>query len=435
METSKEIKIRNMELKKAIMVISICVFLFPSFFSSFSTYIYKNNINMYIVQVAALIIGIIASSSNYKITINRGDLNFEILCISIFILQLVNNGDIEHGLQNYVILTAIELIFVNFFIAQNENAAFGVCKPVYIFSLVHLISGFYFYFNPDRYRDIANRYFNLTDRTETLMENGLAGGWFFSLTDQLTLSGIYMSIAVLISFCAFLNGKVKREKNVIYNVIISVLAFAGLALTGKRAPFVFTILSVVVVYLISYVGNNRRTVTIKILTGLFAVTLGYLIFIRIPAFQSMISKLELAGAGDTSASIRHEYIEAAVSLFKQNPIFGIGWRQFRYTANNVSGNDVHNVYLQLLTETGMFGFMIFISFFAMNYVRTFKLIYNELRKTDVQTYLPIYFSLGYQTFFLLYCFTGNPLYDIQLRTLYFVCCGVTQCYRLRYRYQ
>ncbi len=433
MKMIKEIKIRNIEIKNAIMMFSFCVFLFPSFFSSFSTYIYKNNVNVYIVQVVSLIIGIVTSSSNYKITISRGILNFQIICIIIFVIQLLNNGDLAHGLTNYVILTAIELIFVNFLIAQNENATINSCKTVYIFSLVHLFSGFYFYFNPDRYVEVAYRYFNLTKRTEELMKSGLAAGWLFTLTDQLSLSGIYMSVAVLIFFCTLQNARIRSSRITIHNVIFSVLAFAGLALTGKRGPFVFTILSVIIVYLISYVGDNRKLVTFKIMAALFAFMIGYLVFIRIPAFQNMIFRLENAGGiGDTSANIRHEYAKTAISLFKQNPIFGIGWRQFRYVASNVNGNDVHNTYLQLLAETGMFGFIVFIYFFAMNYVRAIKLINNKLRTMNIQTYSPIYFSLGYQTFFILYCFTGNPLYDIQLRTLYFVCCGITQYYELQY---
>lgn len=44
---------------------------------------------------------------------------------------------------------------------------------------------------------------------------------------------------------------------------------------------------------------------------------------------------------------------------------------------------------------------------------------------DEKKYFYLLFSFTFQLFFLLYCFSGNPLYDIQCYAVYFICLGVT----------
>lgn len=434
MENVKTINLRRTEPRSVFIVISISLFLFPSFFSAFSTYIYRNNVNMYIVQAVSFIIGLLAISSKFKLKLISGEIGIKTLYVCLFLIQLINNGDIRNSLSNYVILSGITFLFVIFIISHSSLAVESIMKPILAFSAIHLIAGFYFYLNPSSMRFIAYNYFNLTERTRSLLEIGLTGGWFFTLTDQLTLSGVYMAIAVIASFCIVLSKYIQHKKFPIWVIAFLVMSFAGLALTGKRAHFVFAILSLIIIYLVSYAGNDRRAVIIRVFVGALIAFVCYFIFIRISAFQAIILRLELFGSlGDTSTNIRQGYWETALSMFRENPLFGIGWRQFRYLASSVNGNDVHNVYLQLLAETGIIGFTLYITFFVIHYVRTVKIINRRTDEISVQTYLPVLFSLGYQTFFLLYCFTGNPLYDIQLNTLYFICCGITQYYWHKYR--
>ena len=78
------------------------------------------------------------------------------------------------------------------------------------------------------------------------------------------------------------------------------------------------------------------------------------------------------------------HFKLALYLFKENPIFGVGTKMFRVICNDekyrlvdiVNGTELvrscsthpHNVFLQLLTETGLVGFLpIFVLFIFIVY--------------------------------------------------------------------
>jgi O-antigen ligase len=90
--------------------------------------------------------------------------------------------------------------------------------------------------------------------------------------------------------------------------------------------------------------------------------------------------------------------------------------------------DAHNVYLQLLAEVGILGFLIFIFIFLYSLIKTISLFRNignnEIHLTDDYHYY-LSFSLAMQVYFLVYCLSGNPLYDAQVFYPYVVACAIS----------
>ena len=116
----------------------------------------------------------------------------------------------------------------------------------------------------------------------------------------------------------------------------------------------------------------------------------------------------------------------AFLLFRNNPVFGIGWVNYKNTMQLFTGYDrainVHNIYIQLLCETGLIGFAIFIVFFVFAFattVRTYRFIRknNGIADAEMQTLMAI--AVAVQSFFILYGLTGNPLYDALVFVPYF----------------
>jgi O-antigen ligase len=74
-----------------------------------------------------------------------------------------------------------------------------------------------------------------------------------------------------------------------------------------------------------------------------------------------ISMTETAGGQlESSAAERVELWDHAINLFRQHPIFGVGFGAFGYTRPAGSLTDTHNFYLRMLSEQGVIGVGLFL---------------------------------------------------------------------------
>ena len=107
-------------------------------------------------------------------------------------------------------------------------------------------------------------------------------------------------------------------------------------------------------------------------------------------------------------SIQHEaHYKSAFKIFLNNPYFGSGIKTFRYECkkpeNNIKVNSIdgcathpHNTYMQLLAETGLFGFIYFVFFLFFSGIKIFKdsffrKIEINLRTAYCKSFLNIHF--------------------------------------------
>ena len=111
------------------------------------------------------------------------------------------------------------------------------------------------------------------------------------------------------------------------------------------------------------------------------------------------------------SSSRLSLIVNAYRFFTQTPILGKGFKFFFETM----GQDVHNTFLQLLCESGVLGFGIFICFFIYNMSNTLLII-----KRSGCKYKEILYSFYMQFFFLIMCFIENPISDRYIFLAYII---------------
>ena len=111
---------------------------------------------------------------------------------------------------------------------------------------------------------------------------------------------------------------------------------------------------------------------------------------------------------------------------KKHIFLGCGWKQMV----KLLEHDVHNIYIQLLAETGLVGFSFYIILFISGLNMAVKLV-KEISRTEVinvQERKLLIFAAYYMFFFVLYGFTGNPLYDEQPFYLLMISYGVLVYY-------
>ena len=108
----------------------------------------------------------------------------------------------------------------------------------------------------------------------------------------------------------------------------------------------------------------------------------------------------------------------AINIFLHNPVFGIGWAGYRYEYSNykfLGGSattmNAHNIYLQILSELGIVGFILLYGLMMYTLVITVKIVYKskEYFLTEIERWM-ILFSLSMQILFLLSGIVENVLY-------------------------
>jgi O-antigen ligase len=83
-----------------------------------------------------------------------------------------------------------------------------------------------------------------------------------------------------------------------------------------------------------------------------------------------------------------DHYMTAINMFKDKPFFGVGIKNFRNKCSDkkyISGNypcssHPHNIYIQLLSETGFFGFIILVIIFILICIRLIKHFFYQLKK-------------------------------------------------------
>lgn len=210
-------------------------------------------------------------------------------------------------------------------------------------------------------------------------------------------------------------------------LILMMINVVAMLLTGKRGPVVFMLCSLLLVNLIltkkfnDIIKKIWRYVILAVVAGI-----AILIYISSEVSTSrntIVRFMEMFnGSSDDVSNGRFSLWKLAVEIFAQNPVFGIGWRAYPVRALPYEGVEMytHNVYLQILSEQGLVGIVLYLAFILYAMVDTYLII---KRKDNVLSGEGVYllkFSLMVQCFLFLYSLTGNVLYDYNAALLYFL---------------
>lgn len=268
---------------------------------------------------------------------------------------------------------------------------------------------------------------------------GLVGcykrGEYAGITGHYSTNATMLANGVIpyIAICAVnIKNNVVKRKKIHREILLLVVMFVALLLTGKRAHFLFTLCAAVVA-LYFYTSNEKNRFVKYFLVGALVVFLGVIAYYTIPSVNNLFSRFSNLSE-DVSVLKRYELWGAAIEAFKEHPILGNGWSSFPNLIGGRVGYNgyTHNVYIELLCEVGIIGTFVFGLFFIVNFIRTaliVKKIAYKKESVDIGEHFLLVFSLIYQAYFLMYCITGNPLYDVFVYTPYFMACSISMSYR------
>lgn len=423
-----------MKIKKSeIRNVGVFLILLVAFTKSFFGFLYGGNSGVIVVLIIGIIFillpYLVRMKLPYKIT------KFSFYWSAVLLVALSNNYDLKNG----NIMVAAQLIVGTLLVLILQDNDLWCAPAVRMFKrfvLFHLTAGIMFLFAKGVLIKYIVPLFRLGDSNEYYSSEiirQINQGYMTGLTSHYSVMGIYMSLGMCAFASALFNDNDKVEKYDLVGVLVMLVATF---LTGKRSAMIFPLLAVLIVYFLYFKPKNikRRYNYIMLMTIVAGGSL--LILSLFPGFGGAIGRIvDIMGSTDLNeiTNKRFEMLWVpAMLLFLENPVFGIGWGNFkysftkyyRYTANQ---NNAHNVYIQLLCETGVIGTIIILVAMLASLLVIGKTL-SKWRKGKITVSNSQLQSLGIsmsiQIYFLLYSVSGNPLYDIQCYLPYMIAVAI-----------
>lgn len=386
--------------KDSFLKLSIFINVFMVFFGNYIT-------NLYYFQIASCICIIFYYVlARKKISINKTSFLWIVFIIAC-VISLINSKSIVSSLEIISLITMaviIKILYENVDIDWKDKCI----NIMYFFSLIHLVFTILQLILPTFIQSINSLILSPTNQAMNI--NLLNRGGYAGITGQTSLNAFYISIFILITVCRIL----LKKGNIIINFTLLFLGILGLFLTAKRGFLLFVISIMAIIYLyISFKDKKHTIINITIL--LMSILLINIVITKIPEAKAVFDKIEvLEDYGDLSNG-RNFLWSGSMDLFKKSKIFGVGIG----TVSTYLGDYTHNVYIQLLAETGIIGCISYaIALIGSLYITLKQLRNKKYLKSKNYYYSSI--SLCLQLLFILYSFTGNPLYGQIFLVPYFI---------------
>lgn len=322
-----------------------------------------------------------------------------------------------------VYMLAICVIFISF-CGRNSKVFDLSIKIMLLFSFFYTISIWIQILMPGVYRIFLGL---IPERSSSyITEFSASNIGYTGFTTNPGFTAGYIVVGLLCLISKYLYRKILKRKTKILSIIAIFFMIIGLFLTGKRGHLLAFIVAAIAMYLFSTRGKEKlnRFGYVLVAVAIAAVVLIFLgeFLTFIPGISRISSSIVGLINGEDISNNRSTFYAFAIALFKENPILGVGWGQYRLlTVGNVTlirTIEVHNIYLQMLCEMGIVGFTCMVIPMLLSLRLAFKGLRVAVNIYDMEWYSLLVFSVGYQIFFLLYGMTGNPLYDHNCMLMY-----------------
>jgi O-antigen ligase len=199
-----------------------------------------------------------------------------------------------------------------------------------------------------------------------------SGGWIYgSYVNHNHYAGL-MEMLFPVALVAALSHYTRGAQKVLAVLAASLMA-TTIFLSGSRGGMLAFACQLTVLGIVLFRREGAKRLMIAF--GIFAILLAFLL--AGTADRSLLSRIGTvhdATRSELSGGTRLTIDRDTFSMFKQRPLLGWGlgtfrdvYPQFRSFYSDLVVNEAHNDYLQVLAETGLFGFLIMLWFLATAY--------------------------------------------------------------------
>lgn len=385
----------------------------------------KNKISELIEKILLVLILAMILSNGNKISIFSTKLKITILILSLVLLIFNKKIKLKYIFMGWVIFIIINALSLTYTIDLKEGQillltiSYAVPLIQYNFNKKYMMIFFEVFENIVLFGAITiiiSKFWNdfpLVFCNKIFIENAVIA--IKSETKGNAFSGIFATngnaafltaIAIDIAGCKYTIKKQKKE--IIYLIIYTI----ALILTNKRALLLIPFISLFIVIK----TNKKEKITVK------KFMIAFVSIILIIAFYNNLTNIAVFKRFSTDDDNRRgDFRKYCIEMFNDKPILGYGLGSFNkyitddgyrvYSETNPSGiwiYHAHNVFLQVLAETGIIGLGIYLCLVIAPIKKYFDYMKNNEKEKNDQTNINI--AIAIQLTFLIYCLTGNPLY-------------------------
>ena len=249
--------------------------------------------------------------------------------------------------------------------------------------------------------------------------------------NQIGLAANYISLGMGSILVYWSDNKVRIRNDIILFIVL----LAALFITGKRSFLLWTIVALYLTYIATGLGSDRLRRIIKASVLVFFSTVLAFAIVQFFGDMPLFARLQLLFREvlyqDVTGSVaaRFRLFQEAWNFFLSSPWFGIGWDQFFLV--NKTGYRVHNLFLQVLAETGIVGFVLIIPPIIYSYVATYKALRSSFDRINLINPLwskALALSFYYQTVFLLNNISDTLFYRPPFLLVYFLTLAIVNSY-------
>ena len=418
---------------------------------------FKKNIKYKKNNLFMNLIGILLAIKIYTFSIDK--LNFPIyyfyfpMLIILFFYVFLIKKKFEFK-RIFLILFPIIYLFFSSFISQGKYISFRYTifftvfillalilskfdnwhntfiNSIMFISYIFVIVTIFAYFFNDIYIKI---FFNLfSNESKIVMKRFMRNGAQVGLTNQTANNGFLISIGL-----SLLLAKIGKQKGKIFFYLSILLYILALLMTLKRSFIIANIIAFLFVYYIEYKFSGKKIK--KMFLFIFGISLLIIILLIIQSFfpiiNVMLERFTLSSNLNNFSSGRFSIYSSAIQLFKENPVFGTGINTGAFILDNRLGGwkiqQVHNVYIQLLMELGLIGTFIFLFVMILVFLKSYKIL-KKYYFVEKEIVYKLKVSIYVQTFWLIYCFFGNPFTTYTFLVTYFLFSAIPMYYIYRF---
>ena len=356
--------------------------------------------------------------------IGNSVINFFIIIIPIFYFILTLKKKIKFNFQNKIFLIMLLFWFsliVNLFFSQNQSLS--IPRVIKFFFIIFLVSAFKYivFLNENKYLNNIYKIWSIIFFVvfidlifEFMVGFNILGfksyipGRLASFTGNELVIGNFFSAFCLI-FLSYISIKYPKKNNII--IFLSLVLIFVSFLIGERANFIRTLLMIIlfVIFILDY-KYKTKLLFIFVIFSLIPLLITNLKDDNIYKYRYLNSINNLFQKNGISTYLNNSqygaHYDVAYKIFKENKLFGVGIKNFRKESfkskyenpkhkfdrwkGKGGSTHPHQIHLEFLSETGLFGYSIFLIFIILSIFLSIK---SNLKNKNVFQFSGILFVI------------------------------------------